>query len=180
MTGLHRARPWMSPAILASLSIVVAATSACNALAASPSPPPGPAAVHDVANAVQADLLPGLVSRSTILTRYRSTRLGVATEAKLVSLADLDAASKGELTQCQFRKCPAGALVWLVLQKGSPGTFVSDLGVRASQSPAGAGAWSLAPVDATTGQARGDSEVGALGQLASSPWGQLRDVDASR
>ena len=80
---------------------------------------------------------------------------------------------------CQVRKCPAGALVWLVLQTGSPGTFASDMGLYATQPSDGADAWSLAPIDATTGQARGDNEAGALGQLASSPWGQLRDLDAT-
>jgi hypothetical protein len=102
----------------------------------------------------------------------------VTTEAKLVSLADLDAASEGELTQCQFHGCPPGALVWLVLQQGPPGTFPhSGPSQLTNQESAGANARTLFPVDATTGQSRGDSEVGALGQLSSSPWGQLRDLD---
>ena len=176
MTGEGRAGRWYVPAILASLAV---ATSACSAPTASQSPPHSSTAVQNVTETVQAGLPSGLFTRSTILTRYRSTRPGVTTQAKLVSLADLDTASKGELTQCQFRMCSAGALVWLVLQKGPPGTFDSEMGLHATQLPNGADAWSLAPIDATTGQARGDSEVGALGQLASSPWGQLRDLDAT-
>ena len=173
-----RAGAWGAVAVVASLSVVAAATSACNAPAASPRSSPSTAAVHQVVTTSPADIPPGVLPRSAILARFQNTRPGVTTEAKLVSLADLAAASKGELTQCQFRGCPPGALVWLVLQQGPPGTF-PDSGPRqlTNQESAVADAWSLFPVDATTGQSRGDSEVGALGQLSSSPWGQLRDLD---
>ena len=122
----------------------------------------------------------GVTPRATILARYRSTLPGVTTQAKLVSIAALDRTSEGELTQCQFRGCAPGALVWLVLEKGRPGTFAVDMGFHASTPSAGSSAWSLAPIDAMTGQARGDSESGPLSQLSSSPWGQLRDLAAIR
>jgi hypothetical protein len=47
----------------------------------------------------------------------------VSTQAKLVRLADLATASDDTLTQCQYRGCPPGALVWLVLLSGPPGSF---------------------------------------------------------
>lgn len=119
-------------------------------------------------------LPPGVLSRSAILARYRSTRPGVTTEAKLVSLAKLEAVSKDDLTQCSYRGCPPGSLVWLILQTGSPGTFPST-GLIATPPHT----WSLFPVNATTGQGRGDAELGQ-GQLASSPWSELQDLDATR
>ena len=117
-------------------------------------------------------LPPGVIPASAILARYSSARPGVTTGAKLVSLAQLAVVSKGELTQCAFRGCPSGAYVWLVLQDGPPGTFTFSTAPGA-HLPSGAGAWSLFPVNATTGVARGDVEIGVAGRLGTSPWGQL-------
>lgn len=121
-------------------------------------------------------LPPGVIPRAEILARYASGRPGVTTEAKLVSLADLASASDGELTQCAFRGCQPGQLVWLVLEEGPPGSFPHST-PPGYHAPRGADAWVLFPVDATTGQARGDTEIGGLGQLASSPWRRLTDLD---
>ncbi len=87
----------------------------------------------------------------------------------------LAAAPDGELTQCQFRGCPPGTYVWLVLQQGPPGSFPHPEPLGLHQPP-GADAWSLSPIDATTGVARGDTEIGAAGLLRSSPWWQLHDL----
>jgi hypothetical protein len=65
----------------------------------------------------------GLVSRADILSRFGSDKQGVSTQAKLVRLADLAMASDDTLTQCQYRGCPPGALVWLVLLSGPPRSF---------------------------------------------------------
>lgn len=179
--GCARYCPRMSRAWLALLSVVIAAgalAAGCGASSATPST--SSTAAHEVAKASR-DLPTGVLPRSTILAHYRTTRPGVTTEAKLVSLADLEAASDGELTQCQFRGCPPGAWVWLILQNGPPGAFsASTDGLPGVRPSGGAAAWSLFPVDASTGQGRGDSELGPLAQLRSSPWGQLRDMDASR
>ena len=117
----------------------------------------------------------GVISRADILSRFASVRPGVSTQVKLVRLADLAKASDDSLTQCQVRGCPPGALVWLVLMSGPPGSF--GHGVPAGYTPpADDGAWSLVPVDATTGQGRGDSQIGGLSNFHSSPWTSLTDL----
>jgi len=163
--------------LIVTVGLCVFAAVAAGCGASSAGSPTSTGSLHDLTAPSKRHLPAGVLPRSTILSRYRSTRPGVTTEAKLVSLAALDTSSKGELTQCRFRGCPPGALVWLVLQKGPPGSFADDSGpnLRAGQASLAA-AWSLAPVNATTGRGRGDTEVAALGQLRSSPWGQLQDL----
>ena len=162
-------------AVASGITAVVTMAAGCGASSAAPK-----VTAHVVAAASSSRLPAGVVARATILARYRSTRPGVTTEVKLVSLAALDRASHDELTQCRFRGCPPGALVWLVLQKGRPGTFANNMGVHAPSSEDESFAWSLGPIDASTGLPRGDSESGPLSGLQSSPWGQLRALDAAR
>ncbi len=118
----------------------------------------------------------GVMTRSAILAKYASTQAGHTVEAKLVSLSALTAVEQ-ELTQCQFRGCPAGALVWLVLDQGPPGSggLSSSPGHTVTTKPGNA--WSVGPVDATTGVGRGDSESGS-GALPAA-WTQLPDLDGS-
>ena len=157
------------------LSVVAAVAAGCNTpLTDSPT---SAVALHKGTTTPESHFPTGVLPRSTILDRFRSSRPGVITEAKLFTLSALATSSKDELTQCQFRGCPSGELVWLVLQKGSPGSFANDTGPDLHVSEASqSAAWSLYPIDANTGVGRGDSEVGALGQLHSSPWGQLPDL----
>lgn len=180
MPRAGRIGAWASIAAVASVAVATAATSAFGAPAAPTQRDAGAAVVqHHPAPGSASELPSGVLPRSVILDRYASARPGVTTEAKLVTLAQLAAASNGELTQCQFRGCPPGAYVWLVLQEGPPGSFPHSQPPGVHQPP-GADAWSLLPVDATTGIARGDTEIGATGQLDSSPWGRLDDLDPSR
>ena len=171
-----RAKTWGRQVMVAGFCLVAAAASGCGTPTASPNTTTN---VHEAAKSPVAALPAGVVPRKVIMTRYQSTVPGVMTEAKLVSLAHLEAASKGELTQCQFRGCPTGTLVWLVLQKGRPGAF-SESGPPGIRPSGDAAAWSLFPVDASTGKGRGDSAMGPQSQLYASPWGQLRDLAASR
>ena len=161
-------------AVAGGIATVATLAAGCSAPSAAPK-----SGAHEVAASSPFALPAGVDRRATILARYRSTRPGVTTEVKLVSLAALDSASKGELTQCQYRGCPPGALVWLVLQIGPPGTFANNMGMHAPSAIDESFAWSLGPVDASTGLSRGDSESGPLSGLRSSPWGQLRDLDAA-
>jgi hypothetical protein len=117
----------------------------------------------------------GVLSRSAVLARYAPVRRGIAVQAKLVtltSLANVDPA----LTQCEYRGCAPGQYVWLVLLQGAPGSFPHSEPAGAPVPPL-ADAWTLFPVDAVTGGGRGDSEIGAEGQLSSSAWGKLSDLD---
>jgi len=166
-----RSRPVLRMAALAAVALAVAACSA--------TPTGSAAGTRSTTSTTGTVRLPaGVLPRTVILRRYRSARPGVVTEAKLVSLADLDRVSGGELTQCASRGCPPGALVWLVLQHGPPGSMPADSGPNLAVANAGrSDSWSLAPVDAATGIARGDSEQGPPDQLADSPWGRLTDLD---
>ena len=121
-------------------------------------------------------LPPGVMGRSAILARYPPSRPGTTVQAKLVTVDSL-AQADPELTQCQIRGCAPGQYVWLVLLQGPPGSFPHP-GLAAVTLPAGADAWVLIPVNAGTGIARGDSEIGGQGQLATSAWGKLRDLDS--
>lgn len=85
------------------------------------------------------------------------------------------AVSDDELTQCRFRGCAPDAHVWLVLQQEPPGSFPYS-GPAGVHPSSGADAWSLFPVGAATGVARGDIEFGAAAQLGTSPWGRLHDL----
>ena len=161
-------------AVASGIATVAVLAPGCSAPSAAPK-----IAAHEVAASSPVALPAGVVPRATILARYRSTRPGVTTAVKLVSLTALDSASNGELAQCQYRGCTPGALVWLVLQNGPPGTFANNMGLHAPSAKDESFAWSLSPVDASTGVPRGDSESGPLSGLRSSPWGQLRDLDAA-
>lgn len=125
-----------------------------------------------------SQLPPGVMPRAAILARYAG-RPNVTVSAKLVSLTELASASNDELTQCQFRGCKPGALVWLVLEQGPPGSFPHSVPPGYVEPP-GADAWALIPVDATTGQPRGDAEIGNTGELATSVWGRLGDLAPKR
>jgi len=168
---------WVQKAcgVASAIATIAAMAAGCGASSAAPK-----IAAREVAASSPARLPAGIVPRATVLARYRSSLPGVTTEVKLVSLAGLDNASKGELAQCQYRGCTHGALVWLVLQKGPPGAFANNMGLRAPSNRKESFAWSLGPVDASTGLPRGDSESGLLSGLRSSPWGQLRDLEAAR
>lgn len=120
-------------------------------------------------------LPPGVLARSAILARYPPPQPGVSVSAKLVTLASL-AQVDPELTQCEARGCPPGAYVWLVLEQGPPGSFPQSVPVGVTLAP-GADAWTLFPVNATTGVARGDSEIGGDSGLANSAWARLSDLD---
>lgn len=123
-------------------------------------------------------LAPGVLSRAAILARFPPIRPGITVEAKLVTLASL-AQADSDLTQCESRGCAPGQLVWLVLEQGPPGSFPHSetaVGPAGGTETPGADAWALFPVNAETGIGRGDSEIGAEGQLADSAWGKLSDL----
>lgn len=121
-------------------------------------------------------LPPGVIARSAILARYPPPRPGITVHAKLVTVASLAQVDPG-LTQCPVRGCAPGQYVWLVLEQGPPGSFPHS-GPAGVTLPAGADAWTLFPVNAVTGAARGDREIGSDSQLASSAWAKLSDLDS--
>lgn len=171
-----RIAAWGSTVAVVCLAFAAGATAASSAPTTPTGSGSGGAVVdQQAAGGSASGLPPGVLPRSVILAQDASTRPGVTTEAKLVSLAQLAAVSQDELTQCQYRGCPPGAYVWLVLQEGPPGSFPHSEPPGAHQAP-GADAWMLEPVDAATGVPRGDLEIGSVGQLGSSAWGQLKDL----
>jgi hypothetical protein len=121
-------------------------------------------------------LPPGVLSRAAVLARFQPLRPGLTVSAKLVTSAALTQADP-ELTECQVRGCPPGQYVWLILEQGPSGTFPQSVPPGVTLAP-GAGAWALVPVNASTGIARGDTEIGGAGQLGTSAWGKLRDLDS--
>lgn len=172
-----RITAWASTAVVVSVAVAAVATSPSSAPTTSAYRGAGDTVVpHRAGRGSASELPPGVLPLPVILARYASARPGVTTKAKLVTLAQLATASNGELTQCRVRGCPPGSYVWLVLQQGPPGTFTHSEPPGLHHQPPGADSWSLSPVDATTGVARGDTEIGAAGQLRSSPWRQLKDL----
>ena len=120
-----------------------------------------------------------MLSRAAILVRFPPSRPEITVEAKLVTLASLTQVDP-DLTQCETRGCPPDQLVWLVLEQGPPGSFSHSETAPATEPPGtqppDADAWALFPINAETGIGRGDSEIGAEGQLADSAWGKLGDL----
>ncbi len=123
----------------------------------------------------EPNLPPGVLPRSAILAKYKPQRPGVIVEAKLVTLVGLNAADP-ELAQCSVRSCQPGQLVWLLLEKGPPGSFPHSVAFGAHPSP-GADAWLLFPVDAGTGLGLGDSEIGNDNDLWQSAWVKVSGLD---
>lgn len=176
MKAPGRITAWCNVVGLACLTAGVAVVAMLHA-------PEGPTPAADTVQSASVEttvsqLPPGVLPRAEILARYAG-RPGVTVSAKLVSLADLAAASNDELTQCQFRGCKPGALVWLVLEQGPPGSFPHSVPPGYVEPP-GADAWMLIPVDATTGRARGDAEIGNVGELGRSVWHRLSDLAPTR
>lgn len=107
----------------------------------------------------------GALSRTEVLA---AASFGPAPEAKLVRLADLEAASPG-LLQCEDTGCDPSIVAWAVLTHAFAARYGSPMG----PAPTGPG-WSLIVVDASTGRSRGG--------LASGPgeypqfWPSLEDL----
>lgn len=102
----------------------------------------------------------GVLTRPEVLALAGDRWSGDTVKAKLVSIQALARSTQGELTQCLAHGCYPHELVWLVLLRGQDAGFAGlPPGVVPSSRPAGP-PWMLVPLDATTGQPRGDTAGG--------------------
>lgn len=114
-------------------------------------------------------LPPGARTRQDMLKTIAQP--GLTATAKLVRLSDLQRLQP--TGWCDNSPCPAGLVLWVILQTGPPGSFPHS-GPAGAPPDALAGSWSLSVHDAASGLSH-DSAIGS-GPVPDY-WQQLDDID---